>query len=153
MTCFHVIYIFLTLTVTFSHTHNPSIFQPTPPLSIYPFTHNRTISINDGDWTGVEAEGFISWPELSTPRTPSAMSVLVGLITPQEIQAILAALPHEFDEDLDTVDGQTTYEFYLSKSGGFEVTDSYTHISLSLSLSIYIYIYIYIYMTFQPYLY
>ena len=48
-----------------------------------------------------------------------------GLLTPNEARAIIAALPHDdFDVDADTVDDEPSYEFYLSKQLGWDMSDA-----------------------------
>lgn len=89
------------------------------PLSVFRFDTNETVSV--GGWQGIESRGSLSWklgPE--TPPRSADLSVLTGLIGPAEARALVETLPPAFDEDLDSVDSQTTYEFYLQKSGSVE---------------------------------
>ena len=58
------------------------------------------------------------------PSVPAAnFSVLQGIVTPEEVAAILAVVEDpslEFDEDVDSVDGQATHELYLERSGSLD---------------------------------
>jgi hypothetical protein len=93
---------------------------PHIPVFQFPADSNRTTSISD-EWSGVIAEGQVEWKNVAT--APATFSVLQSLITPKEVNSILAELSDpsiQFDDDADSVDGQPTFEFYLQRSGDID---------------------------------
>ena len=79
---------------------------------------NRTV-LSDG-WGGSLSDGSLTWPGIDRP---AGFHVANQLVSPSEAAAIKAALQgQEFDRDPDTVDGETSFEYYLERNGGIKET-------------------------------
>ena len=105
----------------FRHNHNHPVHPPfisaRSPSTSTEYT-NRTVP-SDG-WGGVLSTGSLTWPGIDRP---AGFHVATQLVSPSEALAIKAALRgQEFDRDPDTVDGETSFEFYLERNGGIKET-------------------------------
>ena len=71
---------------------------------------NSTMTL-DNETTVAVTRGSLQWP---IPGQHTAdMAVLPGLVSSEEVAALLSMMPETFDRDADTVDNEETFEFYL----------------------------------------
>ena len=76
----------------------------------FPPGSNSTMTL-DNETTVAVARGSLQWP---IPGQHTAdMAVLPGLVSSEEVSALLSMMPETFDRDADTVDNEETFEFYL----------------------------------------
>ena len=75
---------------------------------------NRTVRY--GSWVATAADGVLRWPAIQR----NAHFSVLQLMTEAEADQLRALLPQSFDEDKDSVDLETTFEFYLEKHGSFD---------------------------------
>lgn len=88
-------------------------------LKSYDNFENRTIDIEGQQFT--LSEGSLEWPRI---KQSARFAVLNSLVSLEEARSIIDFSPTNFDEDMDSVDNESTYEFYLEKSGTFEAIGS-----------------------------
>ena len=63
------------------------------------------------------SRGRMTWEDVDHTAN---FSVLQGILSQSEVSKLREMLPQEFDEDADSVDEMSTYEFYLEKNGKFD---------------------------------
>jgi hypothetical protein len=76
---------------------------------------NRSVRVGQLDLS--VADGTLMWPGIERVAN---FSVITSLLTPAEVDLIISLLPRDFDRDKDSVDDESTFEFYLEKNGSFD---------------------------------
>jgi hypothetical protein len=76
---------------------------------------NRTFHVGEMELS--VADGTLVWPGIDRVAN---FSVLTSLLTTTEVDSVIDLLPRDFDRDKDSVDDESTFEFYLEKNGTFD---------------------------------